>query len=388
MTTDRSDTTPVTPAPDARFKRGRYLYVDALRGVAAAVVVLFHITYVTPLSPTFAARLPHWFLSVVAAGDRGVEIFFVISGFVIAHSLRRTEPGLRGAGLFIVRRQFRLDPPYWAVLFGTVALAVVQNHVRGWGHPYVPKRGPILLNMVYLQHAIRYQIHIVGVAWTLCLEIQFYILFLAILLAGSAASRTRTNPAPASLTIVVLSGMLFLVGVRYQFELATLYHGFWSYFAFGVICYYATHDLLPTWVMVTYTAVFTVATALAGPMWSYMLTGLLTALSLYAAGRTRGLRAWSLGRVTQYLGARSYSLYLVHLQVANFVGMIAMRHAHGTRAMCVLWFAVAAVSSLAVAELVYWTVEVPSMALAARFKRSKLASRPTLHGAAHGGTPE
>ncbi len=80
----------------------RFLMVDALRGCAAVAVVLHHV-WNRNLSPDLNLLLPEPFETIVSGGYLGVPIFFVLSGFVIAHSTF-------GADHARVFRQVRLAP--------------------------------------------------------------------------------------------------------------------------------------------------------------------------------------------------------------------------------------------------------------------------------------
>src|SRR3954463_4542996 len=105
---------PMPPAPAQRF-----VFVDALRGLAALWVALFHFTIWYKAVPAAAHAWPtlrDLFEAVAWKGYLGVDVFFVISGFVIAYSLRGAPPTLRFAGNFALRRSLRLDPPYWSAM--------------------------------------------------------------------------------------------------------------------------------------------------------------------------------------------------------------------------------------------------------------------------------
>jgi peptidoglycan/LPS O-acetylase OafA/YrhL len=89
---------------------GRFKFVDALRGIAAVSVVLFHLKEGKHI-PNLYALMPKWLQTLFDHGVLGVSIFFVLSGFVIAHSLYKQHVTLRLAGRFMLRRSIRLDPP-------------------------------------------------------------------------------------------------------------------------------------------------------------------------------------------------------------------------------------------------------------------------------------
>ena len=98
--------------PAGRLSPERLLFIDGLRGVAALAVLFYHFYYNSPYLETFDALLPRWLCWLFGKGWMGVEIFFVISGFVIAHSLGKDRVTPKYAAGFILRRSIRLDPPY------------------------------------------------------------------------------------------------------------------------------------------------------------------------------------------------------------------------------------------------------------------------------------
>lgn len=97
-----------------RGSTGRLHEIDALRGVAAMAVALFH--YTTRLTELYGARsgadvsFGH--------GHYGVNLFFVISGFVIFTTLEKMSRPMD----FVVSRFSRLFPVYWAAIFLTLSI--------------------------------------------------------------------------------------------------------------------------------------------------------------------------------------------------------------------------------------------------------------------------
>jgi peptidoglycan/LPS O-acetylase OafA/YrhL len=89
--------------------------VEAMRGIAAIGVALYH------FSGRFDTGLPLVFHSY---GWLGVDIFFVISGFVIPLSLYGKDYQLRDFPMFIMRRLVRLEPPYLA----SIGLGLILWH--------------------------------------------------------------------------------------------------------------------------------------------------------------------------------------------------------------------------------------------------------------------
>src|SRR3954449_2105188 len=94
----------ITEAP--RTARAQFTTLHALRGVAALWVVLFHARNYSGL---YGVRLGHGVVStfLLDYGRGGVAIFFVLSGFVISHSLWGKQMRGRSVGLFMIRRSVR-----------------------------------------------------------------------------------------------------------------------------------------------------------------------------------------------------------------------------------------------------------------------------------------
>lgn len=102
----------------------RFLELDVFRGIAALGVVLFH--YTSQYSTLFqhSPEMNFYF----SLGRHGVELFFIMSGFVILITLERTKSSLD----FIVKRFARLYPAYWvaiALTFTVVMIAKIVNSV-------------------------------------------------------------------------------------------------------------------------------------------------------------------------------------------------------------------------------------------------------------------
>ena len=188
----------------------RFVLVDALRGIAALAVLFHHLLFNSELQITLWKVLPGWFTEFCHRGAYGVQIFFVISGFVIAHSLRNVRLSPKSVGMFMVRRQLRLDPPYWTMLFLTVACLFVEQHISWIERKPFPSVGDFVTNLFYLQNLTR-NFNIMGVAWTLCLEVQFYLVFIILLVAGKAVTRTAGAALNASFGLVATVAVISIL---------------------------------------------------------------------------------------------------------------------------------------------------------------------------------
>jgi exopolysaccharide production protein ExoZ len=139
--------------------------IQILRGVAATLVVLHHsLEESLAISASIA---PEW---VIRLGACGVDIFFVISGFII-YSVTYGREGRGGEQplLFLLRRFIRIFPLYWIWLLATLALWSSGHFYRGL-HINAFDLG----SSVFLLPGGKL---IIGVAWTLIYEMYFYYLF-------------------------------------------------------------------------------------------------------------------------------------------------------------------------------------------------------------------
>jgi peptidoglycan/LPS O-acetylase OafA/YrhL len=152
--------------------------VDGLRFVAISSVVLYHIfaqLLVKSGHPVAVQSRYAWLATAVGNGDRGVRLFFVISGFILGMGFARQHLHLgKRVSLkkYFLRRVTRLEPPY---IFNLVFCALVAFFYYHQARAYM---GPHLLASILYLHNLAYRTPsaINGVTWSLEVEIQFYIL--------------------------------------------------------------------------------------------------------------------------------------------------------------------------------------------------------------------
>jgi len=134
----------------------RYQELDALRGIAAIIVMLFHYN----MERTDANH-------VFRLGVTGVDLFFIISGFVIFMTISKVSSPLE----FFINRFSRLYPTYWTCVTFTflvqVTMALIFSHfaqISWWKY---------LTNMTMFQYYFRQQ-NLDGSYWTMIIEMLFY----------------------------------------------------------------------------------------------------------------------------------------------------------------------------------------------------------------------
>jgi peptidoglycan/LPS O-acetylase OafA/YrhL len=346
----------------------RFTYIDALRGLAAAWVLLYH--FAGRLTENFTLqRLPgplQWF---VHHGWLGVEIFFVLSGFVITYSLREAHITPAFLGRFALRRSLRLDPPYWL----TILLAYFLACLCGEGIDDDPE-SVLLVNMLYLDRLLSFPA-VVGVGWTLCLEIQLYLAYVLLLGLTQRAAKHTGGAARARLLVFA---PLALYSLALGFGLVAaprpgLFLGWWYMFFLGSLAaWLVCGQVSLRWFGIA-CAVVGAATAVHWDVRAAM--ALATALSIVLvgrAGRLHDLLNWSW---LQHLGRISYSLYLTHTVIGwPLIGLgIAWNGGLPGPIGSLLLFLTATAASLVAAEVLHRLVERPSLALSQRIFRSASA---------------
>jgi hypothetical protein len=299
---------------------GRIQSIDGLRGIAALLVVLFHLHLAVSRTATDWLWFPiDW---IARNGDKGVDIFFVISGFVIAMSVSKGAGTVGYFGRFILRRSIRLDPPYWSAILLELVLLYATLRLFPGNLAVLPTGRQLLSHFFYLQDLLGYG-NIVLSFWTLCYEIQFYGFFVGLIVLRhylpAALQSTRWT--------ALFAGGLFLLSLWVRFIYpGSAPHGLfidhWYQFFIGTLTYFAIAEpgrmkmLYLAWAAVTVVLVST-STSLM-----HLLPIVVSAWLLLAARDARWGRLLST-RPLQFLGAISYSLYLYHASVGwRFVSLM------------------------------------------------------------------
>ncbi|WP_353808032.1 acyltransferase family protein [Agromyces sp. SYSU T00194] len=352
---------------------GRFLALDGLRGVAALAVLVFHMFWNSASADTLAEWMPAPVIDATGLMRSGVAIFFVISGFVIAYTTANMRT-LRQGGRFALRRQVRLDPPYYAVIAVVLVIEFAQTLVPGLvGREFTAL--DVLLNLVYLQDILGVP-SVLAVAWTLCLEVQFY---LVVVLLAVLATRATRSEAWRRRVVVWSAGAIALASLALPLlgiGSGPWVLGVWWMFAIGMVLAWHTTATVRTWHVAAAFAVLVAWAALRqfvlgqadpwGGEWFAIGTGLLIWALI-----ERDRLARSPGRVLLYFGRISYPLYLVHLPVIAVVagaGFKAFPDAPWAQLLIVL---VSGALAIGAADLLHRWVEQPAIGWSKRLRRTR-----------------
>lgn len=375
----RCEAAKVLPKP-ATMSSARFAFVDGLRGLAALAIVVFHIWWYEP-APFPALEHAHWVVDAAFLRIRGgVQILLVVSGFVIAYTLRTTWVTPSEVLLFVGRRLVRLVPPYW-VAIGFIIL--VDIACRGPWDLTSPFDGQLSLlrvsaHMAFLQDVFGHEALGAGM-WTICIEMQFYVV--AIIgwgLAQRAFPRPMIKePRPSVVGLLAVFAPVAFVSLFYWRSLESttpwVIHFAWMFFI-GMVTWWTLDRTLPR---ASYAAIVAIAAVelTFDVEWRYEnAVALATALSIFAVGCRLQLHVWLNWWWLQYLGRISYSLYLIHFPVCHLLTTAGWKWCGDSptamQASAILLASL--IASLLAAHTLYEFVEAPSARWAARLKRTSV----------------
>jgi peptidoglycan/LPS O-acetylase OafA/YrhL len=367
----------LTPPPG----NPRFPLFDSLRAIAALSVFAGH-----TITGTYTLRQhPHLFLLAAHVAGEGVAIFFLISGFLLYRPFLTARRDGRPSSLgdYARRRVLRIVPCYWMALTLFVAAGFVSGvTASNWWIFYG-------FAQIYSLSTIGQGI---GVAWTLCIEVTFYVaLPLFALLAMRLGRRAMSVRGDVVLLVVLAAASLVYrdhFGNFFDLSTVSTLPGYFFWFALGMGLAVASVTggataafsrltvRLPYWPVISWAlAVLMFVLLHESPHANSTLGAPLTAVALHvlyglaafflllpavfddaAGGPVRGLLRWP---VLAWVGLVSYALYLYHTIVIAQVNNLLV--AHGVPARYVIVVVVSLPLSCACAAVSFYLLERPLM---------------------------
>jgi exopolysaccharide production protein ExoZ len=284
--------------------RGTFESVQALRGIAAVMVAIFHA----------GLRFDHT-EATFRVGNAGVDIFFIISGFVMWTVAARRPIG---PITFLSHRLVRLVPLYWLWTLLLVAAWSLMPSAFPRLHPTVSH---VLLSLAFIPHTspdIGRITPVLGQGWTLNFEMLFYLLFALVLTLPSrlrfAAIATTLLLLPFARHITTLPPGTLLSPLLVEFLGGILLARLVS----GGSCL----GVLPSWGCIALGTFLLIAAHPSADddmarLFQYGVPALLIvggAVGLELNGR------WPVGKLGRLIGDASYSIYLTHAFVISMLG--------------------------------------------------------------------
>jgi exopolysaccharide production protein ExoZ len=352
------------PAPRRGEKpvgQGSLTSIQAMRGIAALAVAFYHTHVILSMKEYGGYDV---FESISNMGWVGVNFFFVLSGFIILFAHSGDIGNKASIGRYFWRRFARVYPIYWLFLTLFVGLAM-----RGIGTHGVELSPRALFSAYSLFQVMDAPPLPLKVAWTLMLEMKFYLVFAALILFPRAGVAMMALWALAILLRNTVEPFPDFAELGPDWGLLSIWN---IYFLFGMgACWLATRI----------SNVFgPVALALGVGLLAYTLIGapgqdiamrmppLLTQFAICFAAIIVGAVlcerrfGWILPKWSLLLGNASYSIYLVHSMAISAIAMINAKLGGGHIPAAAL-FAGAFSVSVAAGLFVHLLVEKPILRL-------------------------
>jgi peptidoglycan/LPS O-acetylase OafA/YrhL len=384
-------------SPAVRFSpinfKMHFLALDGMRGFALLVVFVTHFSL-----SLGSGRIGHLISRLREVGVISVDLWFVLSSFLITGILYDTRDDSHCLRRFFARRAIRIFPVFYLVAAIIFLLTLYAHYQFRWAHlAFLVYLGNFLAPGDPTVYLIQSRTHplmdiSIGHFWSLCIEEQFYLIWpFFVLLIGARTRIIKAACALAMLTLIVRSDVVsYLIwGHRYlispvwishtlPFRVDTLFVG-------GILALLLRGPAadrwqrLCPWIFLTSATVLTAIILMPQPY-----RGLSTqsfGLTFSALG-CASLIGWSLrtnspsfrffsSRILRYLGKYSYSFYIIHMLFMAAWSQARIDFAHalhsknqGILAVMVLNFVI----TLMLAKLSYHFFELPFMRLKSRFE--------------------
>lgn len=355
--------------PDSRLLRG----LLGLRGLAALAILLFHMHHITGIN------IPQEFLFIERDFGYGAQLFFVLSAFSLMHSTEHTMNRPNWTEEYLIKRFFRIAPLFYMILILMFVAKVFMNSTN------YPNLYSIFLNVFFVFGFFPDpEVGLVIGGWTVGVEMIFYVLFPVLLIV------IKTDKA--ALTLMVLATLISYVS---RAELHTQYlntfphsNWDWSYFTFLPNLYFFTvgiyafrlkqivvkngnlvHIFIPISTLLTLSfLIFTqLDDAFKNPgrldliIWAFSFGMLCIWQSIKPS-------LWSANKIFEYLGERSYSIYLLHPLVIVFsmekiVNLYSILEPSVGEYAFFLCSLIIIIIVLILSEITYRSIEVPGIKL-------------------------
>jgi peptidoglycan/LPS O-acetylase OafA/YrhL len=330
--------------------------LTGLRAVAALMVLLHHLN-------SISGNLLSFRFSPVDEGFLGVDIFFVLSGFILSHVYAHWDwASPRAYGMFLWRRLARIYPLHLAVLVALIAMVAPRGllNTNLWEVADLPRH-------VLLLQAWTWELTWNLPSWSISAEWAAYLAF-------PLAVQLILRPARLLLPLLLVAALL--VGFQILGIARSGIWGSWlgwaalsriaAEFALGVLGFRLVQGLphSPRWDLVAAAAFCAVFLLPSGLLQILSIGVLVPAIGVSAGWVQRLLGSRVLGsRVLVALGVISYAIYMVHFPAIKVIQYLADRLGFGDHPSTIahVMFLTAAVGLvLLLAAAAYWTIERPA----------------------------
>ncbi|CAM4368209.1 hypothetical protein CR156_07485 [Stenotrophomonas lactitubi] len=349
-----------TPKPVVQTGHGKLDSIQALRAVAAFAVVVHHVGLT--LDSYYSASLSSTLALLAGLGAAGVDLFFVISGYIIFRSTSKLESGFSSARNFLRKRVLRIYPAYW--IWTSVLLLMWLGGLALKSHQYslsVIAGSYLLIPVTRADGSLH---PVLDQGWTLSFEMYFYLVFSSIILLGWLKKGLAWIALP--FLLIACAGLLPAIpsGIRSVVSSPLV-----AEFLLGVCIGWALSKHQPAsqslrpirWALMAIGAGLFAFAFLRGEVEGTGIDRLVIYGFPSAVLVTLALLAPSapLLRRASWLGDASYSIYLTHGFFTLALGTLLKGGLSLGGAPAGLVLTVASVAILLISSTAYWLVEKP-----------------------------
>ena len=366
-----------------RIASGRIPAIDTLRGLAALIIIFWHYPFFFGPKP-----LPSTFAPFYTNGQAAVDVFFVISGFILSYVYLSRISDASDAWRYVVKRIARLYPLHFVTLIVVGAIFLGLWFINGHEAYVYTNRNPyhFVLNLLLLQYVgLQQGWSFNGPSWSISTEFWINIAFVV----GLLLVKPRRQLVLSLLVIAVCTWAIThwgqtwrggpMWGGWFEHNLARTACGFYA----GVAVYMLWRSVpglpaLGELALVLGVGLFLYLISLEpdGPhemLFGALLTLVAAPLMVFGTATSALLNAVCSSTFGKWIGDISYSIYMWHFPVAAFLVLLGARSAFASHA----WLAAVYVAIvLIVATVSYHYLEVPARDwIVGRFtKRSTLVA--------------
>lgn len=316
--------------------------LDLLRGLAAISVTLFHFVIIGRLSH------PSLFRDVFSIGHLGVQVFFVISGFVIPFSMYKGNYSLKKIVTFFKKRIVRLEPPYLASILLIFLINWIFFISPYWHEELLDVSfKQVVFHLGYLNSFFN-EGWLNQVYWSLGIEFQYYffIAFFYIIISGSLLKW--------GVSYILLISLSFL----FPFDSFLFQH--LPFFVIGILVFRFLTEKDSIKIFIVFLIVTLVVICFKyNSSFEYLMASILPLFFFFLIK--------NVGKIGEFLGKISYSIYLIHVPIGQHlikIGIGFTQNVLEETLLIILTFLI----TLFFSYIFYKLIEKPSQAFTKRFR--------------------
>jgi peptidoglycan/LPS O-acetylase OafA/YrhL len=363
--------------------------LEGLRGIMALWVVLGHV--LAALAPLFGSFPNNLYNSYP------VQVFIILSGFVIFAMLDR---GPQSYPRYIIGRAFRILPVYWvALLVSIISLPIVTEILHASPHGvatdgriqiieiaqsnlffHILAHIPLLQGVLPTSVLPYASLTLVGQAWSLTVEWQFYLVAPLLFLMLTSLGRVSARIAVISITAACWIVSPYMESGFLGNNLPMFCAGFLSYFAFKNFLQKLSQQQLISVAALSIAFTLVFLRDFSAPLIIWIIT-FLSIVSAKFSGSSNVIGSILSTRFVTYLGRISYPLYMIHMQVLFASMWLSNTLELSESSRIVVIPVIGVVASIAAADIFHRIVEVPFHEFGRRISANPLTRRNGLDAA-------